>query len=138
MLRKVLFRLRTEDRGAQAVEFALIWVFVLAPLVYGLIAFGFVMNQQITASQLAREAARSAAICVNGAVANAGTCNLAGQNRFDLNRPKGFNGSVSVDTSSCFPTASGHDATATVTVSPVLAVPLLPSIKGKATTPCGG
>src|SRR4051812_8535661 len=131
-------RLRRDDRGAQAVEFALLWTFALGPIIYGLIAFGFIMNQQITASQLAREAARSAAICAGSSVQTATACNTVGQTRYTAAKPNGFSGTVVVDTSACFPTASGHDATATVSVVPVLPVPFPSQIKGKATTPCGG
>lgn len=133
-----LLRARNNDRGAQAVEFALVWVLVLGPVLYGLIAFGFMMNQQITASQLAREAARSAAICAGTSGSSAGTCNTVGQSRFTQNKPSGFSGTVAVDTSACFPVATGHDATATVSVDPTLPIPGLSQIKGKATTPCGG
>jgi Flp pilus assembly protein TadG len=138
-------RAAQQDRGAQAVEFALIFSLVLAPLLYGLIAFGFVMNDQITASQLAREVARSAAICAgqNGAVA--ATCNdtTSATSVFQANEPQGFRsrgGAATVDTSQCFAVAPSTTAVAiaTVSVKPVLTVPLLSTINGKASTPCGG
>lgn len=131
-------RIQNDDGGAQTVEFALLWTFALGPIIYGLIAFGFIMNQQITASQLAREAARSAAICAGTSSQTAAACNTVGQTRFTANKPNGFGGTVVVDTSACFPTATGHDATATVAVSPVLPVPFPSQVTGKATTPCGG
>ncbi|GAA3515535.1 hypothetical protein GCM10022234_08240 [Aeromicrobium panaciterrae] len=129
---------RQDDRGAQAVEFALLFTFVLGPLLYGIIAFGFIMNQQITSSQLAREAARTAAICSTQAGANAGTCNAAGVARFNANRPAGFgSGVAAVSSAACFSGAPAS-ATATVSISPALPVPGLPTIRGKSTTPCGG
>jgi len=130
-------RRQVDDRGAAAVEFALVWTFVLSPIIYLLIAFGFVMNQQITASQLAREAARAAAICSSSSGATATSCNTEGANRFGSAKTAGFNGTVVVDSSRCFG-ASPTDATATVSVSPALPIPFSLTIKGKATTPCGG
>lgn len=52
---------RTRDRGAVAVEFALLLP-VLLMLVFGLIDFGRLLNAQITLTQAAREGARLAAL----------------------------------------------------------------------------
>lgn len=125
------------DRGAQAVEFALVSIPLLT-ILYGLIAFGFAINQQITATQLAREAARSAAICAGNAGATTGSCEAAGQTRFDANRPAGFTGTLSWNIDACFPAPSTGDATVTVSTTPVLAIPFLGQLKGVSTTPCGG
>jgi Flp pilus assembly protein TadG len=131
-------RSRRDDHGAQAVEFALLFTFVLGPLLYGLIAFGFILNQQITSSQLAREAARTAAICSTQAGSSAGTCNAAGVSRFNANKPAGFgSGTAAVNSSACFSGAPAS-ATATVSIAPALPVPGLGTIHGKSTTPCGG
>jgi Flp pilus assembly protein TadG len=131
-------RIRRDDHGAQAVEFALLFTFVLGPLLYGIIAFGFIMNQQITSSQLAREAARTAAICSTQAGANAGACNAAGQARFNANRPAGFgSGTAAVNSAPCF-SGTPASASAIVSIAPVLPVPGLATIQGKSTTPCGG
>lgn len=119
-----------DERGAQAVEFALLFSLALGPLIYGIIAFGFIMNQQITASQLAREAARSAAICEASGDDPTGCA----QTRFDNNVPPGFDGVLQSVSVSC----DDIGAEAIVAVSPVLAVPGLDFIHGKATTPCGG
>jgi Flp pilus assembly protein TadG len=127
---------RSCDRGAQAVEFALLSVPLLA-IVYGLIAFGFVMNQQITATQLAREAARSAAICAGSSGESAASCDGVGSARFTQETPAGFTGTVTVDSSQCFVTPA-TDATARVSVTPILPVPVLSTITGVSTTPCGG
>lgn len=131
-------RCRRDDHGAQAVEFALLFTFVVGPLLYGIIAFGFIMNLQITSSQLAREAARTAAICSTQASADAGTCNAAGVARFNANRPAGFGAGVAaVDSSPCF-SGTPASASATVSIAPVLPVPGLATIQGRSTTPCGG
>jgi Flp pilus assembly protein TadG len=125
------------DRGAQAVEFALVSVPLLT-ILYGLIAFGFAINQEITATQLAREAARSAAICAGASGATSESCQTAGQTRFDANRPAGFSGTLSWDIGACFPAPSTGDAKVTVTTTPILAIPFLTQIEGVSTTPCGG
>jgi len=125
------------DRGAQAVEFALLSIPLLT-IIYGLIAFGFALNQQITATQLAREAARSAAICADNAGATAASCNSVGSARFSNEKPAGFTGSVSVDSSQCF-ASPATDATATVAATPILPLfGVVTQLKGVSTTPCGG
>lgn len=119
-----------DERGAQAVEFALLFTFALGPLIYGIIAFGFIMNLQITASQLAREAARSAAICES----SGDDPSACAQTRFDNNVPPGFGGTLESVSVSC----DDVGAEAIVAVEPVLPVPGLDTIHGKSTTPCGG
>lgn len=128
---------RSRDRGAQAVEFALLSVPLLA-IVYGLIAFGFALNQQITATQLAREAARSAAICAGSSGATTASCESAGQTRYDNNRPAGFTGTLTWSIDACFPAPSSGDAKVTVSTTPILAIPFVSQINGVSTTPCGG
>lgn len=49
------------EEGAAAVEFALV-VPVLLALLLGIIEFGFFFNQQVSATQVAREAARAVAV----------------------------------------------------------------------------
>lgn len=53
--------LRRRDRGAAAVEFALV-VPMLLLLVFGIIDFGRMLNVKITLTQAAREGARAAAV----------------------------------------------------------------------------
>ena len=52
---------RGSDRGAAAVEFALV-VPLLAALVFGIMEFGWIFNQQVSLSNAARESARYYAI----------------------------------------------------------------------------
>ena len=54
-------RVRAADRGAAAVEFALVLPLLLL-LVFGIIDFGRAINAQITLTQAAREGARLAAL----------------------------------------------------------------------------
>jgi Flp pilus assembly protein TadG len=128
-----LARLRRDDRGAQAVEFALISLPLLY-LLYGAISFGFVLNAQETATQLAREGARAAAICGTG-----GGCSATATSRVASAKPAGFT-IVSTVVTPC--TSGSGDATVVVTTRPPLFfIPFLTNstaIRGKATTPCGG
>lgn len=57
----MLARLRSNDRGAAAVEFALVAPILLL-LVFGLIDFGRMLNAKISITEAAREGARAAAI----------------------------------------------------------------------------
>lgn len=129
------------DRGAAAVEFALVWFFVLGPVIYGLIAFGFVMSDQITASQMAREIARSYAICANQPNATQSSCSTAAQTQFnntEIASWKQRSATVTPDSAAnCFVTGSAVQSV-TVAVTPVLPVPFVTQVQGKATTPCGG
>lgn len=134
-----------DERGAQAVEFALIFTFALGPLIYGIIAFGFILNTQVQASQLAREAARTAAICWGTAGATAATCEPAGQTRY--NGAGGNSGTFASSTLTWTDNCANSGPpqpfiTATVKVNAPLGLGMfgLPTIPvtGKATTPCGG
>ncbi|MDO2933285.1 TadE/TadG family type IV pilus assembly protein [Paeniglutamicibacter sulfureus] len=49
------------EEGASAVEFALVLPLLLA-LLLGIIEFGFLFNQQVSATQVAREVARAVAV----------------------------------------------------------------------------
>ena len=60
-MRRRLARSAARDRGAAAVEFALLLP-VLLLLVFGIIDFGRALNAQITLTQAAREGARIAAL----------------------------------------------------------------------------
>jgi Flp pilus assembly protein TadG len=131
--RLTLRRLREDDRGVQAVEFALISLPLLY-LLYGAISFGFTLNAQETATQLAREGARVAAICGTGA-----NCTSSAQARVAAAAPGGFT-IVSTTVTPCASPTS--DASVIVETRPPLNfIPFLTSgtrIRGEATTPCGG
>jgi Flp pilus assembly protein TadG len=61
----------SSDRGAVAVEFALIFTLVLAPILLGIIQFGRGYNIQDTVSAAAREGVRSFAITNSSSSATA-------------------------------------------------------------------
>ena len=61
---------RPRDRGAAAVEFALLLPLLLL-LVFGIIDFGRALNAQITLTQAAREGARVAALGQSGVTSRA-------------------------------------------------------------------
>lgn len=60
-MQRVISRDHRTDRGAAAVEFALVLPLLLL-VVFGLIDFGRALNAQITVTQAAREGARAAAL----------------------------------------------------------------------------
>ena len=69
---------RTSDRGAAAVEMALVLP-VLLFVVFGLIDFGRMLNTQLTLTEAAREGARAAALGQNAdARVQAASTNLSG------------------------------------------------------------
>jgi Flp pilus assembly protein TadG len=134
-LRRLRLVARRDD-GAQAVEFALISLPLLG-LIYGLIAFGFTFNQQITATQLAREGARTAAICAGDATQTQATCEAKGVARMTADMPNWTGAVPAVNASGCYATPQ-TSAVATLNVPPALFIPFLTNIHGKASTPCGG
>jgi Flp pilus assembly protein TadG len=100
---------RRRDRGAAAVEFALILPLLML-LVFGIIDFGRALNAQITLTQAAREGARLDALGQSNAAVVSRTQTAA--TGLNLNAP---NGSVT-ETQVCMPNA-GATADAQVTVS---------------------
>lgn len=132
-----LARLRRDDRGAQAIEFALISVPLLW-LLYGAVSFGFVLNAQETATQLAREGARAAAICAGAAGCDQQSTVNA---RVGSAKPNGFTLTSAVVTVPCTSATSGDVTVVVETRPPLYFQPFLngsTAIRGKATTPCGG
>jgi Flp pilus assembly protein TadG len=136
-----------DDRGAQAVEFALIAPIVLL-LIGALFQFGLMFNAQVTVTQAAREGVRIAALHPLSASCNA-TCIYA------LVIPKTVDGAPGLtldDTATpantqikITPCEAGSDQTtdAVVIISykSNLAAPLLDqtvTVHGKAHMPCGG
>jgi Flp pilus assembly protein TadG len=128
------------DRGAQAVEFALL-ALPLASIIYALVAFGIVLFQQVTVTQLAREAARTAAICAGNAGASNGTCSSEANTRVTSGPQPGASATLSpVTVAQCLTATTPAPAvTATVSVNAVLSpFGLVKTITGVSTTPCGG
>jgi len=75
---KILAAGRTRDRGAAAVEMALVLPMLLF-VVFGLIDFGRMLNTQLTLTEAAREGARAAALGQNAdARVQAASTNLRG------------------------------------------------------------
>jgi Flp pilus assembly protein TadG len=112
---------RTADRGAAAVEFALLLPMLLI-LIFGIIDFGRMLNAQITVTEAAREGARASAL---------GTDPTA-----RVNSMTGGLGTVNTSTTACPANPSPTDTTSvTVTyqfqfLTPVGA--LAPVLGGKA------
>ncbi|MFN3601084.1 MAG: TadE/TadG family type IV pilus assembly protein [Dietzia sp.] len=97
------------DRGASALEFALV-VPVLLALVIGIIEFGRAYNIQTTLSNAARDGVRVMALENNAAAARTTTRNSAGP--LNLSRA-----TISVTPTSCAATATTPAGTATVTIT---------------------
>jgi Flp pilus assembly protein TadG len=126
--------MRRTDRGAAAVELALVTPFLLL-LLFGIIDFGRMLNAQITATEAAREAARSAALGEDSAAEL--------QARVDLLFGDEGAATPSLDAACSTPPEIGEDAEVTVThefsfVTPVAALvgidPL--TITGRGVMPC--
>jgi len=94
---------RADDRGAAAVEFALVLPLLLI-LIFGIIDFGRMLNAKITLSEAAREGARATALL--GSDAGSARARSAADG-YAINDP---------DIRSC-PSSPGSDDDATVTVT---------------------
>jgi Flp pilus assembly protein TadG len=100
------------DRGAVAVEFALIFPILIVILI-GIVEYGSMFNSQLLVTGAAREGARS--MSVTGSVAQAQAAAVASAAGL---APRLTSGNVTVSASSC---TSGADVTVTVTyVKPFL------------------
>jgi Flp pilus assembly protein TadG len=120
------------DRGAEAVEFAVI-VPVLLALLTAFITFGFTFNAQVTITQAAREGARYAAIC------NKDTTCLSGVTGKTENAAYGL--TITDSQVSIVDCTSSTSATVTIKYLVNLGIPPFTAgltITGKASTPCGG
>jgi Flp pilus assembly protein TadG len=98
-------RARDRDRGAAAVEFALLLPMLLL-LVFGIIDFGRALNAQITLTQAAREGARLAALGTPAATVITRTQTAA----------TGLGAAVTVTVTSC-PTGATQTTSAVVKAS---------------------
>ncbi|HEU5223879.1 MAG TPA: TadE family protein [Candidatus Lumbricidophila sp.] len=123
---------RLNERGSVAVEFALIVpVFVL--LVFGVIEFSNMYNQQLAVTNAARSAVRTMSIGNSAAAASA-----AGIAAAPGLRPAPTAANFSYSPPVC---TSGETMTATVTYNASFLTGLFGStltLKGKAAMPCGG
>jgi Flp pilus assembly protein TadG len=125
---------RATDRGAVAVEFALI-VIPLLILVSGIIQFGIAYNAQETLTSAARAGARQAAVCGATCVSAASVASAA--------QASGVNvaaGNVSI--TYCAPGAT-QTSSAQVSITSTVGgisnlLNLTFTITGKASMPCGG
>jgi Flp pilus assembly protein TadG len=127
---------RDGDRGAAAVEFALVAIPLLTLLI-GIITFGFVFMAQITVTQAAREGARLAAICDQDA-----TCLGGVKTKVESHAPGLSISDDQITVDQCPADASpGDTASATVSVNYNVQVPGpfgSITVHGKSSTPCGG
>jgi TadE-like protein len=96
-----LLRRRSADRGAAAVEFALLLPLLLI-LVFGIIDFGRMLNAQITLTEAAREGARASALGTSASTR--------------VDQLTGGLGTVNTSTTACPANPSATDTT-TVTVT---------------------
>src|SRR5690606_10108777 len=101
-------RVLCDERGAQAVEFALVLP-VLIMLLVGIMEFGLLFNKQVMFTQAARAAARSMAVHNDPALARTAARNAA--TGMSLT-----NAEISISPSSCPPTGS-TDVVVTITRS---------------------
>ena len=59
---KLLKFMKKTEKGQSLVEFALLLIFVLPPLLFGILQFGLIFNGQLTISHAVRDGARLAAV----------------------------------------------------------------------------
>lgn len=97
------------ERGAAAVEFALVSTLLVALLV-GIVDFGYAFFVQGTLSGAAREAARSYAIHGNESTARAAAKNAAGPLALT-------DGQILIPAGACPVTTTGPDPSVTVTIT---------------------
>jgi len=125
---------RANDRGAVAVEFALI-VIPLLILVCGIIQFGIAYNAQETLTAAARSGARQAAVCGSACVSPASVAAIAQASGVSVGA-----GNVSITYCAAGATqTSSAQVSITTTVSGVSnLLDLNFTVTGKASMPCGG
>lgn len=139
------------DRGAVAVEFALVTVFALIPLLLGMIQFAFVFQAKITVNQAARAGARLAAICGSACSPTVSASTISAAPGLDPARLSvSVNycpGGTSCSSGYCPANATQSTGSAQVVVNYIddLSFVILPAgkgpnltIVGKASMPCGG
>jgi Flp pilus assembly protein TadG len=146
-------RRRNDDRGAVAVEFGLVVLFGVFPLLLGLIQIVFMYQAKVTLNQAARTGARLASICratcspsvVSSTISAAPGLDTSGMTVTVQYCPAA--GSCQGDGTYCPTGATQATGSAVVQISYVdrLTFVLLPAaaapavtLSGKASSPCGG
>jgi Flp pilus assembly protein TadG len=118
-----------DERGAAAVEFALVLPLLLA-LIFGMIDFGRAYNQQITLTQLAREGARLVSL---------GTTDYKARLLSAAPASLGLQASNISGTTPCtLASSAASDATVTISKTFTFVVGNSLTLTGKATMPCLG
>jgi Flp pilus assembly protein TadG len=112
------------DRGASAVEFALILP-VLTVLIFGLIDFGFVFSQQISLNNGARDASRAGVVqtltgtaLTCGSIASQARSTMAGTLGLSGASPTAIGVTVTGPAGSCSMAAGSTSQTGSTTVTP--------------------
>ena len=128
----MFWRRLKEDRGAVAVEFALVFPLLILVL-FGVIEYGAVYNAQLVITGAAREAAREMAV-----TGNAGAARTAALSAAPGLVPALSSGDVGISSSSCSP---GTDVTVTIDYQKPFITGLFGAkvdLTGTATRRCGG
>ncbi|WP_344818852.1 TadE/TadG family type IV pilus assembly protein [Microbacterium soli] len=140
--------IRTNERGAAAVEFALV-VPLLVLLLLGIIEFGWTFNQQVSLSNAARESARYYAVHLDdGSGASEADIRAAATTAGESAAPTiDWSDSTFSISDDCSSTASDSTPSGSVTVTVRVATPnltgmfsgILPEyLTGEGKTICGG
>lgn len=125
------------DRGASAVEFALVALFALLPLLLGIIQFGMIFYSQITITHAAREGVRPLAVttpCDAVCVASAKTRTIDAAGPAVTLTDTNF---TTVQTCAVGSTQT-TDAKLVITYDVTAAFLFHIKLTGKASLPCGG
>ena len=128
-------RRQRDDRGAAAVEFALVSI-PLFLLLFGIIQFGWAFYSQITISQAAREGARYASLQVP-----CGSCVADTQAKVKASAgPAVVLNPADIAVANTCNTGDTQNKSTTVTVTYQVSIALLfhMTLTGKASSPCGG
>ncbi len=124
-----MFHAFRSERGAAAVEFALVLPLLLT-LLFGMIDFGRAYNQQITLTQLAREGARLVSL---------GTTDYKARLLSAAPPSLGLQAADITGTTPCtLASSAASDATVTISKAFTFVVGNALTLTGKATMPCLG
>ena len=118
-----------DDEGSAALEFIVVGVLMLVPLVYLIVALATIQGQSLGVSTAARHLARAIAVASDGVDANA-----QAQLVLDaVEREYGIDPDTMTTTIECTPEGAScprPGAILTVTVSADVALPMMPSLLG--------